>query len=344
MTIYKKDDISPISQMQKGSSQPSKNGEKGPNKKKTPGQGEDPTPDKNDSTEGGDELSPLDKEIEEKLKKGRTNSEKKDPKDDEEGSQSGAKSGQASTSDRKNTLNQKADTAIVPAFNWSQLIRQFVGTVKTSELTRTKPSNRAATQVGIAQQIGVSAVQPGERPGEEVFKLLMVFDTSGSMHFAIPVALAETRKLLKTMSSNIDAVLGITFFADSYQNFAANLTQQIGWKIGSFTDLNKPVPALKKKPLNEVLSDYGSGGTNFSSKLSGELSSMAAKGYNVILFSDEGIMDGHNWDHFVNLYKAHRQRFFFITNSSYNYTQIIKKMGIKPPTFGHLPDTGRADW
>ena len=236
-----------------------------------------------------------------------------------------------------NVGNMQVDnTSFRPTMKWRDLIRQFVATRSPPELSYARPSARGAAQADIGKQTGVSAIKPGERITEEVFKLLLVFDTSGSMSQAIGPALAESRALLSVGASNTDSALGVCFFASEHFFFAANLRNKKGWVIPSFSALTKSVPAESKRPLDEILRFRSSGGTDFNSGFAAELAAMAAKGYNIVLFSDDGIMDSGNWENFINLYKSHRQKFFFIADTINTYNNIVKKLGSQPRTFGCL--------
>jgi hypothetical protein len=352
MGIYKRSDISPIQiKMKPTKGQPGEPGEPGegegegepqdgqgkPGKGKPgegkPGEGEGEGEPGEGGNQPGSEKSAIDKAIEDKLAK------RKDASSEDLTKQQAAKKSQeppkpVKTGNAGDLYNDK--TVYKPAFSWKDLIRQFVASQAPPETTYTRPSSRSATQVDIARQTGAAAIKPGERPGEDIFKLLMVFDTSGSMMGTIGPALAETRNLLSKMAPNLDAAIGITFFASQPIFFAADLKNNTAWTVPSFNDMKKPVPKTAKKPLNIVLQSSMSGGTDFSAGLAAEISGMASKGYNIIMFSDEDMLYGDNWTNLVNLYKSHKQKFFFIADSSASYNAIVKKLGVQPRTFGHL--------
>ena len=335
MAIYKRSDISPIQIKPKP-----KPGEGEPGEGK-PGEGE---PGEGEPGEGepgagenqpGSEKSDIDKSIEDKLAKRKDSTNSEMDKDQQGKTQAPAKPATPLKTGKAGDLyNDK--TVYKPAFSWKELVRQFVASQAPPETTYTRPSSRAATQIDIARQTGAAAIKPGERPGEEVFKLLMVFDTSGSMAGVIGPALAETRNLLSKMSTNIDSAIGITFFASAPIFFAANLRDNTAWPVPTFNAMSKPVPKTAKRPLNIVLQSSMAGGTDFSAGLAAELSGMASKGYNIVMFSDTDVLYGDNWTNLVNLYKSHKQKFFFIADSSRSYNEIVKKLGVQPRTFGHL--------
>jgi hypothetical protein len=184
--------------------------------------------------------------------------------------------------------------------------------------------------------VGAAAIKPGERPGEETYKLAFVFDTSGSMSYAIQPALSEARNLLKQQTASSDSTLGICFFADRYLLLEANLLKNTAWKLDSFTNMGRPVPESAKQSLDDVFKSAYTGGTTFSSALVSELSKIAGQGYNVIIFSDTDLIYGANWENFLKLYNSYKTQVFFIAPDLRNYQAIIKHLGIKPNTFGHM--------
>lgn len=322
MAIYKKSDISPISQQSPQKSQGSGSGEKSDEKPDGEGEGEgDPSDDEDDA---------LDQSIEDKL------SQRKDETVDDMKKAAGkGKSGKPNMGGGAPQKLKPTVTASIKAVNWRELIRRFVSSAGPPERTYAKPNSRVATQVSIAQQVGATAVKPGDRTGEGVFKLIIVFDTSGSMSGTIGSALAETAAMLQKNKGTLNPIIGLTFFADNPLYLAADLISDTAWEIASFKDLRKGSPPTKV-PLSQALSSAMSGGTRFDSKLAGHLASMASQGYNVIVFSDSDIMYGDNYSNFLSLYRAAGSKLFFIADSDQTFQALIAQMGVYPKTFGHL--------
>jgi hypothetical protein len=325
MAIYKKRDISPI--------------EERPPPGGTPGQPGDPGDD-----EGGDPVQPgnddglddIDKRIEDMLKK-RKGIDKEDPNAPPAPGSDGKDKGDVQYKD------DKANKAKVvkPAFSWKQLLEQFVTTAADTVSTYAKLNTRkAATGASIGAQVGAQAVAKGQKPDDEVaFKLLIVFDTSGSMSKAIDIALAETKSLLAAQTQNINGHIGICFFADRYKLYGADLGNNKAWRVTSTNELENSPPTVGVKSLtNEVLASRLTGGTMFTQGLVSQISACAAKGYNVIIFSDSGIL-GDAPENLVNLkklYNSYRSNIFFIADTSATYNELIKTLGVSN-TFGHLP-------
>lgn len=235
-------------------------------------------------------------------------------------------------------ITQK-DINHTPAYPWRQIVKLFVGSQTSPETTYARPSPRNATNIEIMRQTGSAALKPGERMVEEgIFKLLIVFDTSGSMSQTVPQALSEVSALLKKFSGSIDPIIGICYFATNSKFFAANIKKNKAWEISSVKDLSKPVPATSQMDLDVLLSSYATGMTNFSDTLASQLLQACASGFNVLMFSDTDMLDTNNWKNFLSLATSpHRKKFFFIADSSYTFNRIIETMGgIKPNNFGHL--------
>lgn len=220
-------------------------------------------------------------------------------------------------------------------FTWKELMAQFISAPSSVVSTYQKVSRRTITSLTGADTTGAGAVKKGIRQEEEAFKLLFVFDSSGSMGGSVELALAEANRLIQQNYGDIDAALGVTFFANSAEYYAANLHAGNYWKISSFDDLDKP-PTITK-PINTLFQLAFTGGTDFNSGLAGELSKMAGKGYNVIMFTDTDIAtDKDNWTHFLNFYKRHKQNMFLILNNNDSFNTVCKQLGSVPDTFSHL--------
>lgn len=279
--------------------------------------------------ESGQTIDDIYKDLENKFKN------KKDVSGTESAEQPGTQQAQGSTTaGGANQSRERIEKAVTPAFSWKQLMSQFVLSQKKPESTYAKISKRSITGVATAMTTGAGVVKPGERIEEEAFKLLFVFDTSGSMGGVISTALAEASNLIKQNFDNVDSALGVTFFADSPEYYAANLGDGIYWPVASFNDLDKP--SRLSRPISELFKMKLSGGTNFTTGLVGQLGAMATKGYNIILFTDSDILIGSNWKNFLNFYKNHKRHMFLILDNRYTFNQVCKQLGSVPNTFGSL--------
>lgn len=248
----------------------------------------------------------------------------------------GSGGGGNTTAGGPNKGRERIDKPAVPTYSWKELMSQFIMTQKKPENTYARVSKRSITGVTTAVATGAGVVKPGERQDEEAFKLLFVFDTSGSMGGVVSQALSEASTLVSQNFENVHAALGVTFFADSPEHYAANLQDKVYWAVSSFNDLDKTVPAASQRKIDELFRMTLSGGTNFSTGLASELSIMASKGYNIIMFTDSDILIGSNWKVFLNFYKSHKRNMFLILNDRNTFAAVCKALGSVPNTFGSL--------
>ena len=152
----------------------------------------------------------------------------------------------------------------------------------------------------------------------------------------VDVALKEATGLINQNMENVHAALGVTFFANSPEHYAANLQDKSYWAIPSFNNLDKtPAPGAERN-IDELFNMRFSGGTNFSVALASELSIMASKGYNIIMFTDSDILIGSNWRVFVDFYKNNKRNMFLIVNNNATFDAVCKQLGSVPNTFGSL--------
>lgn len=235
-----------------------------------------------------------------------------------------------------NQGREKVDKPAVPTYSWKELMSQFIMTQRKPESTYAKVSKRSITGITTAVATGAGVVKPGERQDEEAFKLLFVFDTSGSMGGIVNRALSEASTLVSQNFENVHAALGVTFFADSPEHYAANLQDKKYWAISSFNNLEKTPGPGAERNIDELFRMTLSGGTNFSTGLASELSIMASKGYNIIMFTDSDILIGSNWKVFLNFYKNHKRNMFLILNDRNTFNAVCKALGAVPNTFGSM--------
>jgi len=302
-----------------------------------PGQGQgsgqgtpDPNAPENQAAGSGQSIDDIYKDLEQKFGNKSDNSGKgpATPQDLAKGG------GGSTTPGGANAPKERVTKPAVPTYSWKELMSQFIMTQKKPESTYAKVSKRSITGITTAVATGAGVVKPGERPDEEAFKLLFVFDTSGSMGGVVNKALAEASTLVAQNFDNVHAAMGVTFFANSPEHFAANLGDKKYWPVASFNDLEKP--SKLQRPIGELFQMRSSGGTNFTTAMAAELGSMASKGYNIIMFTDSDILYGTNWKVFLNFYKAHKRNMFLILDNRNTFDQVAKALGSVPNTFGSM--------
>ena len=236
------------------------------------------------------------------------------------------------------TSREQEIAAVVPKFNWKTLIKQMISSsVLQSDVSYAKPSRRSVTGAVIARATGAAAVKPGEKITEQQQnKMMLVFDTSGSMAADIPIVLAEAQSLLKQMGRT-EAPIGLCFFADQAKYYLANMSKDTWHTVEDVNEIvqNKPSGAAQKG-WKKILGMASSGGTDFDAKLAGNLAELATAGFNVMIFSDEGINDADNFANFSKLYSSHKNHMFFVSNNLQNFRATCALMGQVPRNFSYL--------
>ena len=227
---------------------------------------------------------------------------------------------------------------IKPRLPWRQLLRKMVTSATPLIYTSySKPARRSITGISVAARTGASAIKPGERTLEEAaLKIVLVLDTSGSMYDTIPTVLAECQKLVSMLGKS-SAPIGVVFFAGSDEWFKISLRNNTYSKVSNAKDLSDPKIKPTSKNWKTVLSHGGTGGTIFSSNLSTELSSLCAQGWNVMIFSDEDVLDGSNWQNvYKKLYQTYKSNVFLVLNTIGTFRSACSRVNQVPPNWTHL--------
>lgn len=233
---------------------------------------------------------------------------------------------------------EKEIIQIKPKFNWKTLIKNLVtASVPQTDISYAKPSRRAVTGIAIAAQTGAGALKPGEKTLEEnKAKLVFVFDTSGSMGGEVTRVMAEVRNLLKQLGKqNVD--MGVVFFAGEHKSFVVNMGTDTYAQVTNITDIGKPIPkGDAKKGYRHVFSLQASGGTDFTVKISNELSELATQGYNILLFSDLDIVSAGNFANVKHIWQMHKDKLFLVAVDEPTFKTACDLLGVVPRTFTYL--------
>jgi len=303
---------------------------------KPPGQGK-PASDQEPEID----IDAIHKEVEDKLaRREEIGSEEELKQKDQSVHGAGPKStGQPGTGGAMDLQSREAEIMrIKPKFNWKTLIKNLVtASVPQTDVTYAKPSRRAVTGIAIAAQTGAGALKPGEKVLEEhKARLVFVFDTSGSMGAEVTRVMAEVRNLLKQLGKqNVD--MGVVFFAGDHKSFVVNMGTDTYAQVNEITDIGKPVPKGEtKKGYRHVFSLQASGGTDFTVKISNELSVLAAQGYNILLFSDLDIVSGGNFANVKHIWQAHKDKLFLVAVDEPTFKTACNLLGVVPRTFTYL--------
>lgn len=279
-----------------------------------------------------EEWDKIQKEIEDALS-GKGDNNEEDLKNEQQ-ARSRAKQGSSSTNTQRSKFIKAEE--VIPKFSWQELIQQFVMTQSSIDTTYQKMSRRGISGIAAAAQTGAGAIVPGEKVDEEGFKLLFVFDTSASMSGIVEQSLSEAKNLIKKNFNNVQGNVAVLFFSDTASYHVADLTGDRSWPVKDFKDINNPPANSAIKPLDTVFSMKKTGATNFNKVMINEISRVIVQGYNVIIFSDEDIIDKNNWPNFLELYNKHRLNIFLIVDDLSTFNVIVNKLGDNPSTFGVL--------
>jgi predicted metal-dependent peptidase len=237
-------------------------------------------------------------------------------------------------------LQSRADEIanIKPKLPWKALIRKMLSSsVPAIDQSYAKPARRSVTGISVAAALGASAVKPGERSMQEQHnKVLLVFDTSGSMYDVIPRVMTESQALLGLMGKS-KFPIGVVFFAGEAQWYQINMAANTYSRIHDIANLGKPMARDSKTNWKDLLSKGGTGGTEFTGDLTSKLATLASQGWNLMIFSDAGVIyDAENWNSLSGLWKNHKGNVFFVADSLDTFRRACDKLGQVPQTWTHL--------
>jgi len=303
--------------------------------------GEDPPMDQDSSEEGdgeeGDDtdLDALHREVEDNMAK--------DVADDNTNADDNTAPGSNTTPTKAidqnlRSLKKRPIPEIKSKISWRQLMSSmFHSSLPSIDTSYSRPARSGVSRLPAAQQLGAMAIKPGERVQEEKhLKICLAFDTSGSMTETIPAALSEARTLVKQMDKK-DYPIGVVFWSDSFKWFKMNLSSDTYSDVDSLADLEKPMdPKNSHRGWETALSQSSTGGTFFSSRLANDLGNLASQGWNIIIFSDSDMCSDDNWSNFSNLWRAHKEKIYFIADSANTFKQCCSKIGLIPKNWSHM--------
>jgi len=277
-----------------------------------------------------DEMEKIFKDMEEIL------DQKEEATPEEIKAEAGKKKAIGSKQGGSNTPARDVGKKPVPEFSWEDILRRLLTAPSDVEKTYQKTSRRAASTMTAAGAGEPAYLPPGERTEEENFKVLFVFDSSGSMSGVIGTALSEAENLVKQNYENIEGVVGVTFFANRPSYFAANLSQSIAYPIANLSEIANSSVTTKSFPLNKLFRYSVSGGTDFTKSLTANLINAATQGFNIILFTDsDPFAIPENLANFKALWKSHSQNLFVLLDSQHSFEYALKSLGlVNHPNFG----------
>ena len=311
-------------------------GEPGEAGKGSPGKGDKSNDDKkkgepDDTDDNGDIFDELDKnneDIEKKISGGKEIDKEEDkPKDEGKKAGTGSGSGNGGRSSGKDGDGTTFDySKIRPTFTWKKLLSKMVTDASSSvEETFQKPHRRNITGVHLAQQTGSAAMKPGEVPLDNEIKMGFVVDSSGSMTHVIGQVYANMHSLMKSKSNVNKANFYLIKFSGDHHIFKCNFSRDKYTELSSVFDKSA---VEHSGSVKELFSKHIGSSTNFSDRLTHEISLLANKKYNLLIMSDSDILYGENFENVKKLIVEHKNVFIILDSRQtfIRMSQMLKQV------------------
>lgn len=222
---------------------------------------------------------------------------------------------------------------IKPTFNWKGILNRLISkAVVRSEESYSKPSRRSVSSMDIARQVGAAAIKPAEKPEDFAeLKIAFVIDSSGSMSNVIGKVMSNATNLLGTPKFKKAEAMVIKF-SSTYDIFRVNFYANKATKVPDVTTVPKAYNLTSK----DVFGVHFAAGTDFSSALAGDISSIASKKWNVLFFLDGDILSNSNFTNFMSVLKAHPANVFVIFDTVQTYQNFRRKAGMSTPNITYF--------
>ena len=266
-----------------------------------------------------------------------------DPKDPKDSKGAGSSSDAPDAIKGGVALSSREDEikSIKPKKTWKQILSTMItSAVENTISSWARPARSIISRIPAAKTTGSIAIKPSEKISEEEqLKICLVFDTSGSMYKEIPTVLSNAHKLLEQVGKS-DFPIGIMFFADSYSMYKINLAKNTYSPISNVADMSKTTQKnTTQKNWKNLLTSASSGGTSFNGEIISDISSLCAKGYNIMIFTDSDIIYGQNLESLQHLYNSYKNQIYVCAKDKGQFESIIRNLfnnQIVPHTFTHL--------
>lgn len=222
---------------------------------------------------------------------------------------------------------------IRPTFNWKGILNRLISkAIVRNEESYSKPSRRSVSSMDIARQVGAAAIKPAEKPEDFAeLKIAFVIDSSGSMSNVIGKVMSNATNLLGTPKfKNAEAM--VIKFSSTYDIFRVNFYANKATKVPDVTT----VPKVYNLKTNDVFGVHFAAGTDFSTALAGDISTLGSKKWNVLFFLDGDILQGDNFKNFMTVLKAHPANTFVIFDTVQTYQNFRKKAGMSTPNITYF--------
>jgi hypothetical protein len=220
-------------------------------------------------------------------------------------------------------------------YSWKDILSKLLASAATPFSSYRRPHRSAATGVSAISATGSASIKPGEIQEATNFKLLFLFDSSGSMDGTVDKAIAAAQHVIKSKADVLHARVVMGIFANSISFYAADLADDTFWAIPD-VDKMDPLPNTPIRKLSQLKQSLVNGGTNFTDSMANQLISAGNKGYNVVIFTDEDITGIGNKESFIKVYQSIQDKLFLILDSKSSWEYVCKDFGVKPDNFSHL--------
>ena len=251
--------------------------------------------------------------------------------EEEKSKQGKARLGSAGTEERKGASSNQGDRVKEesPNFTWGQILTKLVrDSTSQPEETYQKINRRGVTGVHAANAHGAGAVTPGEIQNEDMLRLAIVIDTSGSMQGTIGRVFANIKQLLSGHSKSLYPEFYVVKFSDSSHMFKCNLKNRTAEEV---QDTNKKGKGTKV-PFEDVVSISSGGGTVFGHELATKINNLVTNKFNVLVISDSDII-GDTWR---DLTLKHKNRVYSLFNSKSDFLAAVKCLGVNTKSISHM--------
>jgi predicted metal-dependent peptidase len=297
------------------------------------GEHQEPGEDEGEDEGGGEGASPQDAEKDE------TNARKKGEKTggvegekDKKTTKKVSTGGRGAGGDGGTSIDY---TKFSPSMSWKSLISKLVKTSTEEETSYQKVHRRNITRIHTAAQTGKSALKPGEVEIENnLLKLCIVVDSSGSMSDKIEQVYANLADLIKHHSSEVKLGFVLVKFSNSFKMFMCIPSQKDHYK--EIKSINDKSTVFETGSLKKLFSEHYGSSTNFDSTLTSNLDIFVNDGYNVLIITDTDIISSGNKEEFEKFFKRSGGKVYLIAGDKNDYQNIIKALKIKSNNITHM--------
>ena len=226
---------------------------------------------------------------------------------------------------------------IKPSVTWKQLVKKFVmsGAPKEDESWSRQERRSASAAMTSMKQTGAGAVKPATMLREnDVLKLAIGIDTSGSMMSTIPKVYAEVNALMKRTEFKGKAIY-VFKFGTTYEIYECFISKNEAYRV-SLTD-GKRLPNAKTT-CTAVFETGMGGGTEITQAGANELMVLLGKGYNIVFLTDSDMSWSHNIGIMKQLLVKGGRRMFLLLRSRSEYVSFVRNAKFETKQMSYIDE------